>query len=64
MIRMLHKKYFQPIVYSMSTRPFEERVPGEEAFMILGAARFASCKSEIKKMRDFDTLLAVSKTTN
>ena len=49
MIRMLHKKYFQPIVYSMSTRPFEERVPGEEAFMILGAARFASCKSEIKK---------------
>ena len=48
----------------MSTRPFEERVPGEEAFMILGAARFASCQSEIKKMRDFDTLLAVSKTTN
>ena len=49
MIRMLPKKYFQPNVYSMSTRPFEERVPGEEAFMILGAARFASCKSEIKK---------------
>ena len=48
----------------MSTRPFEERVPGEEAFMILGAARLDSCKSEIKKMRDFDTLLAVSKTTN
>ena len=62
MIRMLPKKYFQPNVYSMSTRPFEERVPGEEAFMILGAARLMQVRN--KKMRDFDTLLAVSKTTN
>ena len=67
MIRMLHKKYFQPIVYSMSTRPFEERVPGEEAFMILGAARCQLAvphASKKKFARDFDTLLAVSKTTN
>ena len=46
----------------MSTRPFEERVPGgEEAFMILGAAWLMQVR---KKLRDFDTLLAVSKMTN
>ena len=50
-----------------SSSVIEERVPGEEAFMILGAARcrLAGPHASKKKFaRDFDTLLAVSKTTN
>ena len=49
-----------------SSSVIEERVPGEEAFMILGAARRSQpCLMQAKKIaRDFDTLLAVSKTTN